>query len=141
MATISNVRLSIQKGGGGSRRSVSVRYNVCYSACEILAGSTFHSVVTLRGDDPLWDDYLITLFSGCIKAAEGCPQYAVDASVSRSTLDEDGDTIIEIFGWKIAQFADQDEIYAHVELTPFQPTGGSANSNIVTGQWGDAGGD
>ena len=106
-----------------------------------LCGSTFVADVYLRGDDPIWDDHLIRLSHGCVKAARGCPEFSLQRSVSRSTLDEDGDTIIEIFGVKLLEIADRDEVYARVELRPFQAVGDAANSNVVTGQWGSAGGD
>lgn len=141
MATVSNVVLNVQKGGGGSRRLVTVSYRLCFSTCEVLAGSTFRETITLRGDDPIWDDHLITLRNSCVKASEGCVNRSVSQSVSRSTLDEDGDTIITIFGWDIVRDADRDELYAHIQLTPFTPSGSNADSNLVTGQWGAAGGD
>lgn len=139
MATISNVVLNVQKGGKGSRRLVTVTYKLCFTSCETLAGSTFVETVVLRGDDPIWDDNLITLSRTCIKASEKCVDRKVSATVSRSTLDEDGDTIIVIFGVEILRIADRDELYAHIDLVPFTPTAAQANSNIVTGQWGAAG--
>lgn len=141
MATVSNVVLNIQKGGGGSRRLVTVTYRICFTTCEALAGSAFRETVTLRGDDDPLDEHRITLSSSCVRATDGCVNRSVSQSVSRSTLDEDGDTIITLFGWEIARTAVQDELYAHIELTPFTPSGSSADSNIVTGQWGAAGGD
>ncbi|MDH5398173.1 MAG: hypothetical protein OEX02_08510 [Cyclobacteriaceae bacterium] len=137
MATVSNVNLTIQKGGDGSRRRVKVTYRICFSSCEVLAGSVFVEQVKLRGDDPIWDDHLTTLRSRCVKAEKGCVDREIIASVSRSTLDEDGDTVI--FGIPI--FADRDEIYARVSVTPFSPSGSTADSNIVTGQFGAAGND
>lgn len=141
MATISNVSLQVQKGGGGSRRIVTVSYRLCFTSCEALAGSTFVETVVLRGDDPIWDDNLITLSKTCVKASDKCQDRKVAARVSRSTLDEDGDTIIVIFGVEILRIADRDELYAHIDLVPFAPGSTSANSNIVTGQWGAAGND
>ena len=137
MATISNVRLSVQKGGNSSRRRVDVSYTVCYSACEVLAGSVFVEKVQLRGDDPIWDDNLVTMRNTCVKAERGCVEREVSRFVSRRTLDEDGDTVI--FGIPI--HADRDELYARVTLTPFSPGSSAANSNIVTGQFGAAGND
>lgn len=137
MATISNLNLAVQKGGDGSRRQVSVSYRVCFSSCELLAGSTFVENVTLRGDDPIWDNHLITLRNSCVKAERGCVDRKITVSVSRSTLDEDGDTII--FGIPI--IADRDELYARVKLTPFTPGSSQSDSNIVTGQFGAAGND
>ncbi len=141
MATISNVNLAVQKGGGGSRRQVTVSYVLCFTTCEAMAGSVFRENIVLRGDDPIWDDNLITLSNSCVRATDGCIKRSVTTSVSRSTLDEDGDTIITIFGVEILRIADRDELYAHIDLTPFTPGSSSANSNIVTGQWGAAGGD
>lgn len=141
MATVSNVVLNIQHGGSGSRRLVTVTYRICFTQCEALAGSAFRETVVLRGDDPIWDANLITLSSSCVRATDGCVNRTASAMVSRSTLDEDGDTIITVLGWDIAKIADQDELYAHIDLTPFSPSGSSADSNIVTGQWGAAGGD
>lgn len=131
MATVSNVTLQIGREEG-DRRRVTVNYRVCFSGCETLAGSTFVEKVTLRGDDPIWDDHLIVLRNACIRAERGCVDRSISTMVSESTLDEDGDTII--LGWVINR--DRDEIYARVTLTPFAPTGSEADSNIVTGQFG-----
>jgi len=139
MATISNVILNVQKGGEGSRRLVTVTYKLCFTSCEALAGSTFIENVVLRGDDPIWDDNLVTLSSRCVKATDKCQDRKIAVHVSRSTLDEDGDTIIIIFGQVILRVADRDELYARITLTPFTPSGSTADSNIVTGQWGAAG--
>ncbi len=139
MATVSNVQLSVQHGGAGNRRMVTVSYTVCFNSCEVLAGSVFNERVTLRGDDgwPNPDDHLITIRSGCVKAQEGCIERRFTRSVSRSVLDEDGDTVI--LGWVVD--ANRDELYARVVLTPFVPSGSSADSNLVYGQWGAAGND
>ena len=141
MPTISNVNLKIQHGGSGNSRAVTVTYTVCFSACEALAGSTFTENVLLRGSDPIWDDNLVTISNKCIKAQDGCINRTITANVSRNTLDEDPDTIITLFGWEVAKIADQDEIYAQITLTPYSSSGASANSNIVTGQFGAAGND
>lgn len=131
MATVSNVTLQIGREEG-DRRRVTIKYRVCFSNCEALAGSTFVETVTLRGDDPFWDDHLITLRNTCIKAKEGCVDRELSTVVSESTLDEDGDTII--LGWVISR--NRDEVYARVRLVPFTPSGSQADSNIVTGQFG-----
>jgi hypothetical protein len=135
MATISNLNLEIQNNGRDNRRIVTVRYRICFSSCETLAGSVFVEHVDLRGDDPIWDDHLTGIHVGCVKAEKGCIDRTWTRTVSRSTLDEDGDTII--FGIPI--YAARDEIYARVSLTPFKSSGSSSNSNIVTGQFGPLG--
>ncbi len=137
MATVRNVQLDIQKGGEGARRRVTVSYEICFTSCEAEARATFTERVTLRGDDPIWDDHLTTLVTRCIHAQENCVTRRVTREVSRRTLDEDGDTVI--FG--IPVFADRDEIYAQVSVTPFVPSGSRGNSNIVSGQFGAAGND
>jgi len=139
MATISNVVLNVQKGGAGSRRLVTVTYKLCFTSCEALAGSTFVETVLLRGDDPFFDDNLITLSRRCVKATDKCQDRKIAVNVSRSTLDEDGDTIIIIGGVVIFRDAARDELYARITLTPFTTSGSTADSNIVTGQWGAAG--
>ena len=131
MATVSNVHLDIGREDN-DRRTVTVTYRVCFSSCEALAGSTFVEKVQLRGDDPIWDDDLITLRSTCVRAQNGCVDRRISAVVAESTLDEDPDTII--FGWVLSR--DRDEVYARVTLTPFVPTGTRADSNVVTGQFG-----
>ena len=131
MASISNVRLEIGREED-DRRRVTVTYRVCFSSCEALAGSTFVESVVLRGDDPIWDDNLITMRNTCVRAQAGCVDRRLSALVSESTLDEDPDTII--FGWVVDR--DRDEIYARVRLVPFAPTGAQADSNQVTGQFG-----
>jgi hypothetical protein len=134
MASVRNVRLQIERGEG-ARRTVTVSWENCFSGCEVLAGSVFIETVVLRGDDPIFDDHLITLSNRCVKAEkEDCVDRRIRRRVSRSVLDEDGDTVI--FGIPI--FADRDEIYARVRLVPFSPSGDSGTSNIVTGQFGAA---
>lgn len=134
MATVNNVSLKISPGSTPKRRRVTVSYQVCFSACETLAGSVFTEKVTLRGDDPIWDDHLLTLRNSCIKAERGCVAREFSRDVAESTLDEDPDTII--FGWVIGN---KDEIYAHVTLTPFVPSGSQGSSNVVSADFGPAG--
>lgn len=137
MATVSNVNLDIQHGGRGRFRTVTVTYRLCFTSCEVLAGTVFVEQINLRGDDPVWDDHLTRIRNVCVKAEQGCIDRTITTRVSRSTLDEDGDTII--FGIPI--HAARDEIYARVSLTPYTPTGSTSDSNIVTGQFGAAGND
>lgn len=137
MATVSNVQLQVQKGGEGDRREVRVSYTLCFTSCEARGDTVFVERVTLRGDDPVWDDHLATLRNRCVQAERGCVDRSVTRLVSRNTLDEDGDTII--LGVPI--FADRDELYARVTLRPYEPSGGQGRSNIVTGQFGAAGSD
>lgn len=134
MATVSNVRLSISSGSTPTRRRASVSYTICFSPCEATAGSTFIEKVTLRGDDPVWDDHLVTLRNGCIKAQAGCVERKWSRDVAASTLDEDPDTII--LGWVIGN---RDEVYARVKLTPFTPSGSQGDSNTVKSDFGPAG--
>jgi hypothetical protein len=135
MATVSNVQLKIDRiKDQPNRRTVTVTYRVCFTSCEALAGSVFKETVSLRGDDPIWDDNVTEIHSGCIKAQKGCVDRKYSKNVSKSTLDEDGDTVI--FGIPI--FADRDELYGRVKLTPFSPAGSQADSNLVTGQFGAA---
>jgi len=129
--------MTIEKGTGGARRSVTVTYEVCFTSCEVTAGATFVEKVTIRGDDPIWDDNLTTLVNHCVRATNDCVSRRILRSVSRSTLDEDGDTVV--FGVPI--FADRDELYARVTLTPLELHSASGDSNIVTGQFGAAGHD
>ncbi len=137
MPSISNVKLDIAKRTGDSKRKVTVTYTLCFSPCEILDGTVFTEKVVLRGDDPIWDDNLTTLRTACVRASKDCIDRKVVANVSRRTLDEDGDTVI--FG--IPVFADRDEIYARVSLTPYAPSSRSVDSNNVYGQFGAAGSD
>lgn len=133
MASINNVRLEIGPEEA-NRRRVTVTYRVCFSSCEALAGSVFIERVVLRGDDPVWDDNLITLRNTCVRAVGGCVDRRISTTVAESVLDEDPDTII--FGWVIG---DRDEVYARITLEPFTPLGASRNSNVVSGQFGPAG--
>ena len=137
MPSISNVKLAIVKGTGGSRRKVTVSYTMCFTSCEILAGAVFTEKVVLRGDDPIWDDDLTTIRNVCVRASKDCIDRKVTVNVSRSTLDEDGDTVI--FGIPI--HAAKDEIYARVSLKPFVPASRTSDSNNVSGQFGAAGND
>ena len=138
MATVRDVKLAIKKvKGSDTKRHVTVSWENCYTSCEVLAGSVFVETVTLRGDDPIWDDHLTTLLRRCVKAERGCQESRIVRHVSRTTLDEDGDTII--FG--IPVHAARDEVYARVRLEPFEPSGDSGRSSNVTGQFGPAGND
>lgn len=135
MATTNNVQLKIERiPRQDNRRKVTVTYKVCFTSCEVLAGSVFKETVTLRGDDPIFDDHVLDIHSGCLKAQKGCVDRKFAKNVSKSSLDEDGDTVI--FGFPI--FADRDELYARVRITPFSPTGSTADSNLVVGQFGAA---
>jgi hypothetical protein len=135
MATVSNIRLQIGQEEQRNRRRVTVSYRVCFSNCEAMADSVFRETVTLRGEDPFWDQHLITLRSTCIEAIQGCRDRSVIANVAESVLDEDKDTII--LGWVLGN---EDEVYARVTLTPFTPSGSSGDSNIVRADFGPAGG-
>ncbi len=137
MATVSNVNLTIQHGGAGTRRTVTVSYRLCFTSCEAMAGEVFVERVDLRGDDPVVDDQLSRMRNSCVVAERNCIDRRITRSVSRSRLDEDGDTIV--FGVPID--ANRDEIYARVSLTPYVPRGDTTNSNTVTGQFGAAGND
>jgi len=99
-----------------------------------MANSAFREKVTLRGDDPIWDDHLTTLRNTCIRATQGCVERTITREVADSTLDEDPDTII--FGWVIGN---KDEVYARVTLSPFTPSGSNGDSNIVKSNFGPAG--
>ncbi|MGR3445101.1 MAG: hypothetical protein ACU0DP_16925 [Thalassococcus profundi] len=133
MATVSRITLRIEDAGR-NRSRVTLTYRICFFHCEAMAGSTFIENVTLRGDDPVWDDHLITLRNGCIRAQNGCIDRELTRIVSNSTLDEDPDTII--FGWVIGN---KDEVYGRVRLTPFEPNGSQGDSNIVSAHFGPAG--
>jgi hypothetical protein len=146
MATVSNVTLDIQHGGpgaplpGGPGRTVTVTYRVCFTRCEILAGTTFAETVRLFGQDPGVEEPLSSffqpLFRGCV-AAPGrnenrtCVDREMTGQVLRSRLDEDADLMGQV----------SDEVFARVTLTPFAPTGSTGDSNVVSGQWGPLGGD
>ena len=134
MATISNVRLSIEDSGR-NRVQVTVRYRICFSSCEAMANSVFHERVTLRGDDPVWDDHLITIRNTCIRSTNGCVERELSRNIASSVLDEDSDTII--LGWVIGN---KDEVYARVRLDPFNPSATRGDSNTVQAHFGPAGG-
>ncbi|RVT87072.1 hypothetical protein DXV76_03010 [Rhodobacteraceae bacterium CCMM004] len=132
MATVSNVRLDIDEVD--RRRSrVTVRYRICYSSCEAMANTVFRERVTLRGDDPVWDDHLLTLRSSCVKATQGCVERSVSAVVATSSLDEDADTIV--LGWV---WGNKDEVYARVELDPFEPRRSQGDSGNIVAHFGPA---
>lgn len=135
MPTINNVRLTIDKADDSRLRRVTVKYQVCFSACEAHTEASFVERVVLRGADPIFDDDLLTLRNNCVRAQRGCVDRSVSAMVPTAMLDEDGDTII--LGWVVD--AARDEIYARVTMKPFVPGSASANSNQVTGQFGPGG--
>ena len=133
MATVRNLRLEIGDERDG-RHPVTVTYELCFTSCEVVAGATYHERVSLRGDDPIWDDHLIWLRSGCVRASEGCIERRIAVNVTRNRLDEDPDTVI--FGWVIG---DVDEVYAQVALDPFTLHSTSSRSNTVSRHFGPAG--
>ncbi|HHL18553.1 MAG TPA: hypothetical protein ENJ33_02335 [Thiothrix sp.] len=133
MATINGVRLDIDRMDD-NRSHVNLSYRICFSQCEAMAGSVFVENVTLRGDDPIWDDHLLTLHNRCIKAKPGCIRRKFSRIVSNKVLDEDPDTII--FGWVIGN---KDEVYARVRLTPFSANGSQGDSNVEKAHFGPAG--
>ena len=133
MATISNVQLTIEDAGR-RRSQVSISYRICFSNCEAMANSVFHERVTLRGDDPVWDDHLITIRNTCIRATQGCVERNIRRNIANSVLDEDPDTII--LGWVIGN---KDEVYARVTLKPFNPSSSQGDSNNVSSHFGPAG--
>ena len=135
MAIISNVQLKIDTNVINKKRKVTVTYNIQFNAQEESAGFLFEEKVSLRGDDPLYDDDRGDLVTTFVKAAPGLIPRAFVRNVSQDRLDEDGDTII--LGRRIN--AAKDELYAHVTLKPFAPKSTSANSNVVAGQFGPAG--
>lgn len=100
----------------------------------IAGWQVFRERVTLRGDDPIFDDHVSTLFDEWTRAQAAPLNRTITRDVARSSLDEDPDTII--FGWVLGN---RDEIYARVGLTPFSPSSAQADSNVVTGQFGPAG--
>lgn len=117
MATISNQKLDIQKGKSSSK--VTLSYTICFSNCEVLAGTVYQEKVSLKGDDTFFDDHLTTLRNTCIKASERCIKRSISRSVANKTLNEDN-----------SLFNRTDEVYGLIELTPFQARKTSAKTNI-----------
>ncbi|WP_157579288.1 hypothetical protein [Spirosoma montaniterrae] len=132
MATITNVQLSIDNVSGQKRRKVTVKYQLRFNPREEAAGTVFDEKVVLRGDDPIFDDERAIIASTFVKAQPGVVSRSFSKMVSQNRLDEDGDTII--FGVPVLVL--RDELYARVTLTPFEPRGARADSNVVTGQFG-----
>ncbi|MCX4242930.1 hypothetical protein [Paraliomyxa miuraensis] len=133
MPTITNLELSIDKGTGGQRRKVTVRYRINFNSSERLAGTVFRERVSLRGDDALSDDDLTTIYNNNVKAPVD-PTFierTIVRMVSRDRIDEDSDFVL----------ADRDEIYARVRLEPFSPGSVQGDSNLVYGQFGGMGSD
>ena len=131
MAKLNNIKLSIGAGTKKSNRKVTVTYTIAFTQPEVLAGSVFDEKILLRGDDPLFDDNLILLQSGFIKAQNAIFNRSFSQIVSTSDLDEDGDVKI---GGVIVALAD--ELYARVTLVPFTARGDEGDSNLVAGQFG-----
>lgn len=133
MAVISNVNMSITKGVGGNKRSVTVSYRITFSPMERTARSTFTERVTLRGQDAISDDHQYEFHVDSVRAdpATSFVDRSFTADVPRSALDEDRD-----FVW-----SDRDELYARVMLTPFVPMSAQGDSNVITGNFGSMGSD
>lgn len=121
MATITGLKLEIKKGS--SQSDVSISYNIHFTHCERVAGSTFLERVSLRGDDSPGnpDDHLTWIGSSCIKATKNVVARSFKRKVNNSVLDED-DFI----------FNRGDEVYARVSLTPFNPSSTTVDSNIIS---------
>lgn len=119
MATISKLKLSIEKGR--SKSTVTISYDICFSKYEVMDKSTFIERISLKGDDasPNPDDHLLTIHSNCMQASKKCLPRKIVKKVSNKVLNED-DTFLNR----------TDEVYARVSLTPFKPKSTSANSNI-----------
>ncbi len=133
MPSISGLKLSIGAGSTSSKRKVTVTYKISFSSGEVMDNSVFTERVTLRGDDPVWDDHQKTILSQYTRAQSGGIDRAIVREVSKSVLDEDPDTII--LGFVIGN---RDEIYARVAFTPFNPSGKQRDSNIIKRHFGQA---
>ena len=131
MAKLNNIKLSIGAGTKKTNRKVTVTYTIAFTQPEVLSGSVFDEKILLRGDDPLFDDNLVLIHSGFIKAQNATVNRTFSKIVSTSDLDEDGD--IKIGGVIIAL---ADELFARVSLAPFTAKGDAGDSNIVSGQFG-----
>ncbi len=134
MPSITGLNLNIGAGRNSTRRTVTVTYQIRFSTPESLGNQVFRERVTLRGDDPVFDDNVMTVFTNWTRAQAAPLNRTITRDVARSSLDEDPDTII--FGFVLGNL---DELYARVELTPFSPGSAQADSNVVTGQFGPAG--
>jgi hypothetical protein len=134
MASIREVNLTVGPGRTSTRRTVSVSYEVRFTIPEVLGASVFRERVTLRGDDPIFDDHMTTLLDWWVRA-ESSPIYRkIARQVSLSPVDDDSDTVV--LGHA---FIGEDEIYATVELMPFAPGHAEAVSNVGHGRFGAPG--
>lgn len=124
MATIGRVSLTI-KVDGSDTSEVAVEYTIRFNALDVLGNLVHREQVRLFGDDPVFDDDLITLQNVQVRPnGQTTLERRIIRRVADSTLNED------------RPFQD-DEIYARVDLrnldVPFPPV--SRNSNVVTGSF------
>ena len=121
MATISNLKLEIKKGSRSSK--VIVTYDLCFSKCELKAQFMFLDKVVIMGEDPGKDQFLFTLFKGCVKAEKTCISRSHSRTIPNDALDEDK----KFLWWELT-----DEIYAKVIVKPYDPGTKTATSNIIS---------
>jgi hypothetical protein len=133
MASIRDVNLTISPGRTSSRRTVSLSYEIRFTIPEVLDASVFRERVTLRGDDPIFDDHVTTMLDWWVRAESSPILRRIVRQVSLSPIDADSDTVV----LGIA-FIGEDEIFARVELMPFSPGSSEASSNIVHARFGSA---
>ncbi len=122
MAAIGPVSLKIDPDGSGASE-VTVEYTITFSSLDVLGNVEYRERVRLIGDDPLFDDDLITL-QNVLVSPNSLPTLnrSIVTQVANSTLNED---------------IGRDEIFARVHLRDvarqFPPV--SRDSNTVTGNF------
>ena len=131
MPFITNINLEIVQGRGGDVRQLNVDCQFKFVGLEVQTRSWFVVRYYLCGWDSLFEDPGIYIRADSVQATEEFVSHKFSQNVLRSQLDEDPD-------WN---FAMRDEVYLRVTLEPWVPRSASANSNIVTGQWGARGSD
>lgn len=111
MANIQNARLAITAPHGAENANLSVSFDVTWrNAAERSAPKNV--VIELWGDDPEYDDHLLSFSRSLVSDPNGSnPEHIVVSFVlPRTLLDEDGNSIWPQFG------GDEDEVYAKVRL-------------------------
>ena len=134
MASIRDVNLTVSPGRTSTRRTVSLSYEIHFTIPEVLSACVFRERVTLRGEDPIFEDHVTTLLDWWVRAESSPIFRTIVRQVSLSPMDADSETVV--LGYA---FIGEDELFANVELMPFSPGGSEAFSNIVRGRFGAPG--
>lgn len=132
MPTISNVVLSLQKGGTGTNRTAKITFTTSFDVWEIIASEVFIANVSIKSND---GDRTFFIGSTHIHASTGSYTASLTKTLTRANFDEDVDVYITHDG-EVILHEDIDEWMAIVAMAPMVFAGTTGTSPVVTGSWG-----